>query len=559
MDESKRPAGRVAPNAAISLAANAIEQFQLTDLRPLLRTVERQAEKRGLNLAVFGRFKAGKSSFLNHVISRELLPVGVVPVTSVITQISFGEEESAFAVLQDGRGTQTVLPAEIVAYISEAENPENRKSVECVSITLPQLRRFAGVTFVDTPGLESTFSQNTEASISWSPNVDLALVVVAVDPPLTQQDVALIERLQRFTPNISILLSKVDTLDRASQREVLRFVKDRLAAKFPGGLPVFPFSIRAGYEQLREQFEREYLLEAAKQFEQHRAESLTRKLQTLFEGILGYLQLALKSADAAEGRREQFRARALGSESTLADHKLQLKLLAKYAVAASRPLIERQLKKTALPQVQQRLAERFAAEFPQWPGSFAKVLARFEDWLAAELNAELSVISNAEHDAFEEPLRDARRQFQNGLQAFRDRLSEESLCTFGIRLRTTEVDIEVQRPSVPDISVGKIFDRNWELLSGIIPLLLFRRAIERQFRKTIEDKVVRNFSRLASQWEEAISSAIHNAEQEAERRLDEFVLTVRRTLCELDRQPRSDVLSCFEKVKAVATSLEHSS
>ena len=42
-----------------------------------------------------GRFKAGKSSFLNHFTNRSILPVGVVPVTAVVTEIRFGPVEKA--------------------------------------------------------------------------------------------------------------------------------------------------------------------------------------------------------------------------------------------------------------------------------------------------------------------------------------------------------------------------------------------------------------------------------------------------------------------------------
>lgn len=213
-------------NEAISLAREVIRRFELTDLEPLLRAVELRAEKQELNLAVFGRFKAGKSSFLNHVIGRAVLPVGVVPVTSVVTEIFYSPEESAVVVFQDDGGTRPISIREIGNYVSEAENPGNKKSVQTVSVSLPLLQRSGRLKLVDTPGLESVFAQNTEASLSWSPNIDLALVAVSVDPPLTQHDVALVERLQRFTPNVCVLLTKMDTIDAAGQVELERKLRE---------------------------------------------------------------------------------------------------------------------------------------------------------------------------------------------------------------------------------------------------------------------------------------------------------------------------------------------
>jgi ABC-type taurine transport system ATPase subunit len=107
------------------LAREVIERFQLGDLQPLLRTVELQMEKMELNLAVFGRFKAGKSSFLNHLIGLPLLPVGVVPVTSAVTEISYGPAQSASVVFRKGHQTRPISLAEIRSYTSESENPAN--------------------------------------------------------------------------------------------------------------------------------------------------------------------------------------------------------------------------------------------------------------------------------------------------------------------------------------------------------------------------------------------------------------------------------------------------
>jgi len=43
---------------------------------------------------------------------------------------------------------------------------------------LPALARFRGIRFVDTPGLESVLSHNTDASLEWLPNAGLAIVAV---------------------------------------------------------------------------------------------------------------------------------------------------------------------------------------------------------------------------------------------------------------------------------------------------------------------------------------------------------------------------------------------
>lgn len=52
-------------------------------------------EEESLKILVAGQFKTGKSTLLNAILGRELLPADVVPCTAVITEIAYGEKPSA--------------------------------------------------------------------------------------------------------------------------------------------------------------------------------------------------------------------------------------------------------------------------------------------------------------------------------------------------------------------------------------------------------------------------------------------------------------------------------
>ncbi len=527
-----------------------IREYRLTDLQALLDSIERQAQRQYLNVAVFGRFKAGKSSFLNHLLGRPILPVGVVPVTSVVTEICYSPQESAEVIFQPDRKMKKVPVVEIDTYISESENPRNRRNVEAVCVFVPEMAPYQELRLVDTPGLESIFAQNAEASLAWSPNTDLALVAVGVDPPLTQQDVSLIERLLRFTPNVSVLLTKMDLLSSAEQQEVLAFVTSQLGAKFSGGVNVFPFSTKPGYEGFHKRLEKEYLAKTLVMFQEEHSAALARKLHTLLSSAAGYLQLALKAIEAKEEDYEMLRRDVLASQSSLADTELQFRLVSKHAAARTRPAIERHLQQNVLSSLQRTLDERLAAEFPRWQGTFANVLGRFEKWIRGQLKEELSAISEAERRTFLGPVQDMERQCQRILQTFRDQLSEKVFRTFGVSLRTSETEIEVQPPRAPDIDISKVFDHNWELLSALIPMPLVRGLVRRRFQEKVEGEVFKNLSRLTSQWEEAIHAAIRSTEKEALRRFEELVLTVRRLIARESPQRSEFIQGHLQELRA---------
>ncbi|HEY6944110.1 MAG TPA: dynamin family protein [Candidatus Acidoferrum sp.] len=515
---------------ALSLAREVIREYHLTDLQPLLNSAERQSRRQYLNVAVFGRFKAGKSTFLNHLLGRPILPVGVVPVTSVVTEICYAPQEFAEVIFQQNGNVERIALGEVRAYISESENPENRRGVEAVCVFVPEMAPYQQLRLVDTPGLESILAHNAAASLAWSPNTDLALVAISVDPPLTQQDISLIERLRRFTPNVSVLLTKIDLLSPAEQQEVLDFVTSQLRARFPGGLEIFPYSVKPGYEELQERVKKEHLAKSLGQFEKGHAAAISRKLQTLLSSAAGYLELARKSAERKEQEREQVREEVLGSPRALADTELQFRLLARHASARTRPFIETRLQQAVFHPLCKTLEGRLEEEFPSWPRGFAPLLNRYEEWLRAQLRAELSATSAGEHYAFLEPLEDFQRQCQGILQKFRDQIAEKISRLFGMDLQTTETEIEVVPPRAPDISVGRIFDHNWELVSALIPMFLVRNLVRKRFGEKVESEVFKNLSRLTSQWEESINTSIRSAERESLRRFEELVQAVRHLL-----------------------------
>src|ERR1039458_2223010 len=80
---------------ALDLAADVAARYQISALSGLLTSARAAGRPGETSGAVLGRFKAGKSSFLNHFIGRNVLPVGVVPVTAVVTEIRYGACEQA--------------------------------------------------------------------------------------------------------------------------------------------------------------------------------------------------------------------------------------------------------------------------------------------------------------------------------------------------------------------------------------------------------------------------------------------------------------------------------
>jgi GTP-binding protein EngB required for normal cell division len=521
----------IAPDAvreALETVRALCGRYQIGALEEFLESCQSFAQEKILNIAVLGRFKAGKSSFLNHLLGKALLPVGVIPVTTVVTEIQYGPEERAQIRFLDGR-TETTELGRIGEFISESENPENQKQVAQVRVELPSMERYRRIRFVDTPGLESVLDHNTDASLEWLPNVGLALVAVGVDPPLSRHDIELIRNLSRYTPNISLLLTKVDVLDEGERAQVQAFVQKQLARYWNRSVPVFPYSTRAGFEELRSQLDRDLRSHVQAEPAEQRNIILRHKLDSLLGECAGYLNLALKSAEIADSEREELRTKILGRKEALDDTRLGLRLIVRHATGATRSTFERCLEDEETP-ARERLLIGLEKEFPSWTRSLLIATEQFDDWLQVRVTEEMSALSKKHRGEFVEPLQRVGRQLSQSLQDFRNRLSERTLETLGVPLRTTEMDLNAEDPRSPDVRVGKIFDRNWELLSFLVPMTIFRGIVGRHFERKVGDVVFMNLSRLTSQWEEIVNGALLKLEKDSMRRLDSLVATIQKLI-----------------------------
>ena len=272
------------------LAQEGLQKVRSTCDRMQILTLGRQieacegllVENPPIDVAILGQFKAGKSSFVNSLIGQNVLPVGVIPVTTVISRLQFGEQERATVSFFDG--TRKEIPiAELDEYTAEAKNPSNQKSVEMVDIELPALADYAGLRLVDTPGLGSVFKAHMEVSSNWLPEVGAAVLAVSADRPLSENDLQLIRELTQYTPRIILLLTKADLLSPSQQDEVVKFFEDTVKRELNREFPIFLYSTKTDTERFRHRLEVELFFKLAvnRDFEfrkilQHKANSVIR-------------------------------------------------------------------------------------------------------------------------------------------------------------------------------------------------------------------------------------------------------------------------------------------
>lgn len=200
-------------------------------------------------LAVLGQFKRGKSSLMNAIIGLELLPTGLLPLTSAITMLKYGSEDKLIINYLESPFPEELPVSSLAGFVTENGNPGNRRKVKTaiVELPVPFLRR--GIEFVDTPGIGSAIMANTTTTYSFLPECDAVLFVTGVDSPMTNAELEFLKEIQEYVNKIFFVVNKADLVNSNELGEILDYVAATIREQSGSGkLKIFPVSARLGLE-----------------------------------------------------------------------------------------------------------------------------------------------------------------------------------------------------------------------------------------------------------------------------------------------------------------------
>ena len=204
--------------------------------------LKRLAEDR-FYLTLAGQFSRGKTTLMNAMFGMDRLPTGIVPVTSVITAVSYNPRERVVMRFENSNLSHEVPLSELPEWITEKGNPGNQRKIEMAEVQLPAeiLRR--GAFFVDTPGLGSVVVQNTETTRRFLPQIDALVLVTSFEFPLSGEELVFLRAARSLRRRVFIVVNKLDLCPVDQREEVLEFIRSGVAEEIDfGDMPLFAIS-----------------------------------------------------------------------------------------------------------------------------------------------------------------------------------------------------------------------------------------------------------------------------------------------------------------------------
>ena len=286
------------------------------DYRGRLSGILDRLESKSFEIALFGRVSSGKSSLLNHIAGADVLPVGVNPITAVPTRIVFGSKPRILVTIA-GQNPQALDIGRITEFVTEQQNPANKKRVERLVVEYPSEKLKDGVVLVDTPGLGSLASAGAAETLAYLPRCDLGVVLIDAGSTLTGEDLSTLQALNEAAIQTVVLLSKADLLAADDVVKAREYIAQQIRSNLRLELAVHAVSVQPNFVDLLDHWFNDELAPLYECHQQLTKESLRRKIGALRDAVSGILQARLERATHQKVGASESRPEATAAETQL--------------------------------------------------------------------------------------------------------------------------------------------------------------------------------------------------------------------------------------------------
>lgn len=209
--------------STVSPSMDSIQQF----FPEMANCCTRDIEQTRLLVPITGAFSAGKSSLLNALLEKNLLPIAITPETALAAELHFDTRQRIEAITHTG---------EVETFDMSSFNKVTNRASEFeylrVYIDSPVLKKIEPLVLVDMPGFDSPLDTHNKAILNFIDRGLHYVVLVSVEEGgLTSQ---VLNRLQGILDNgrsFSLCLSKADLKSPPQVKEIAEHITDQLSAR----------------------------------------------------------------------------------------------------------------------------------------------------------------------------------------------------------------------------------------------------------------------------------------------------------------------------------------
>ena len=259
--------------------------------------------------AVAGGFSSGKSSFLNALIGKTMLPVKVTPTTSIPTYIFHVDDALSINAFNHCGGGVEIKPDALKQMTHNFKNQygiELQRLVHRVSIYTPDLSQWGNLALIDTPGYDADKRDEDVALANVLRASFLIWVVDCNKGTLPAQDIHLIRKFINERPEdkekkLYLVLNMGDTKSEQERKDIMNFTANTAkAASIPfAGIGIYSSRDREWYAHQGSSFEA--FLQTVDQAQSSSTSGLEQDVEAIFQSYIDYHEQEAKQLGNALG------------------------------------------------------------------------------------------------------------------------------------------------------------------------------------------------------------------------------------------------------------------
>jgi len=207
------------------------EKLNIEKSIQLLDDVLKRIENDSFSVAVVGEFKRGKSTFINALLGKEILPSDILPCSATLNRVTYGLKPVVKVLFKNGR-EQEVDVEQLANFVTKLtpESETTAADVKEAVVYYPVRYCQNNVDIIDTPGLNDDQSM-TDVTLSVLPQVDVALLIIMAQAPLSEYERDFLEN-KLLTSDLGRVIFVVTGIDRFNRPEdgerVVNNIRERI-------------------------------------------------------------------------------------------------------------------------------------------------------------------------------------------------------------------------------------------------------------------------------------------------------------------------------------------
>ncbi|PKM52199.1 MAG: dynamin family protein [Firmicutes bacterium HGW-Firmicutes-7] len=190
----------------------------------LIDEVLKRIANDSFDIAIVGEFKRGKSTLINALLGKDVLPTDILPCSATLNRITYNITPMVKIDYKDGRVEEIEVDA-LPDYVTKLTEESEKISETIKEATVYYPINFCrnNVDIIDTPGLNDDKSM-TEVTLSVLPQVDAAILVIMAQAPFSEFERDFLEN-KLLTNDLGRVMFVVTGIDRCEDDEVERVLK----------------------------------------------------------------------------------------------------------------------------------------------------------------------------------------------------------------------------------------------------------------------------------------------------------------------------------------------